>query len=51
VSALGHHADAAAAGDHAPVLTELRRLVPSEDLLFLADLSIEPMLATISNAG
>jgi hypothetical protein len=51
VSALGRHADAAAAGDHAPVLTELRRVVPSEDLLFLADLSIEPMLATIASAG
>jgi glyoxylase-like metal-dependent hydrolase (beta-lactamase superfamily II) len=50
VSALGRHADAAAAGDHAPVLTELRRVVPSEDLLFLADLSIEPMLATIASA-
>jgi hypothetical protein len=26
-------------------------VVPSEDLLFLADLSIEPMLATIAGAG
>jgi glyoxylase-like metal-dependent hydrolase (beta-lactamase superfamily II) len=51
VSALGRHADAAAAGDHAPVLAELRRVVPSDDLLFLADLSIEPMLATIASAG
>jgi glyoxylase-like metal-dependent hydrolase (beta-lactamase superfamily II) len=50
VNALQRHADAAVAGDHTPVLTELRRVVPSEDLLFLADLSIEPMLATIAGA-
>jgi glyoxylase-like metal-dependent hydrolase (beta-lactamase superfamily II) len=50
VSALRRHADAAAAGDHGPVLTELRSVVPSDDLLFLADVSIEPMLATIAGA-
>jgi L-ascorbate metabolism protein UlaG (beta-lactamase superfamily) len=35
--------------DHAPV--ELRRVVPGEDLLFLADLSLEPMLAAVAGAG
>jgi hypothetical protein len=33
------------------VLTALRRVVPGEDLLFLADVSVEPMLATIASAG
>jgi glyoxylase-like metal-dependent hydrolase (beta-lactamase superfamily II) len=51
VTAVRRHADAVAAGDHAPVLTELRTVVRSEDLLFLADLSIEPMLATIAGAN
>jgi hypothetical protein len=50
VNALQRHADAAVTGDHTPVLTELRSVIPSEDLLFLADLSIEPMLATIAGA-
>lgn len=37
--------------DHVPVLAELRSLVPSEDLLFLADLSIEPTLAAMAGAN
>jgi glyoxylase-like metal-dependent hydrolase (beta-lactamase superfamily II) len=48
VDAVRRHADAAAAGDHAPVLAEMTRLLPSEDLLFLLDLSIAPALATIA---
>lgn len=51
VNALRRHADAAVAGNHTPVLTELRRVVPSEDLPFSADLSIEPMLATIGGGN
>lgn len=38
------HAEAIAAGDHEPVLAEMRSVLPSEDLLFLLDLSIEPAL-------
>ena len=48
VSAVRQHAEAVATGDHRPVLTEMRRLQPSEDLLFLLDLSIDPALATIA---
>jgi hypothetical protein len=51
VNALERHADVVAAGDHAAVLAELRRVVPGEDLLFLADLSLEPMLAVVAGAG
>jgi glyoxylase-like metal-dependent hydrolase (beta-lactamase superfamily II) len=51
VNALERHADVVAAGDHTPVLAELRRVVPGEDLLFLADLSVEPMLAAVAGAG
>ena len=50
VNAVRRHADSVSAGDHAPVLAELRSLVPSEDLLFLADLSIKPMLAAMAGA-
>src|SRR5262245_55941987 len=51
VGAVRQHADEVAAGNHAPVLDELRRILPSQDLLFLADLSIDPTLATITGAG
>jgi hypothetical protein len=47
VSSVQRHAEAVAAGDHDPVLTDMRQLLPSEDLLFLLDLSIAPMLDTI----
>jgi len=43
-SALEANADAAASGDHAPVLEAMRRLLPTDDLLFLTDLSIDPVL-------
>jgi glyoxylase-like metal-dependent hydrolase (beta-lactamase superfamily II) len=49
VSSVERHADAVAAGDHDPVLTDMRRLLPSEDLLFLLDLSIAPALDTIAD--
>jgi glyoxylase-like metal-dependent hydrolase (beta-lactamase superfamily II) len=48
VDAVRRHADAVAAGDHAAVLDQLRRIVPNDDLLFLADLSIDPMLANLT---
>jgi glyoxylase-like metal-dependent hydrolase (beta-lactamase superfamily II) len=47
VSSVQRHADAVAAGDHDAVLSDMRRLLPSEDLLFLLDLSIAPALDTI----
>jgi glyoxylase-like metal-dependent hydrolase (beta-lactamase superfamily II) len=48
VEAVRRHAAAVANGDHRPVLDELRSIVTSEDLLFLADLSIAPTLAQIT---
>jgi hypothetical protein len=32
------------------VLEELRRVVPREDLLFLADLSVDAVLSTVAEA-
>ena len=49
VDAVRRHPEAVAAGDHAPVLDELRRVVPSEDLLFLADLSVDAVLSTVTD--
>lgn len=43
VAAVSEHRDAIAAGDHAPVLAQMRELLPTEDLLFLLDLSIDPV--------
>jgi glyoxylase-like metal-dependent hydrolase (beta-lactamase superfamily II) len=48
VSAVRQHAEAVAAGDHAPVLAAMRDELPSDDLLFLLDLSIDPVTATIT---
>jgi glyoxylase-like metal-dependent hydrolase (beta-lactamase superfamily II) len=48
VSSVQRHADAVAAGDHDLVLVDMRRLLPSEDLLFLLDLSIAPMLDLVA---
>jgi glyoxylase-like metal-dependent hydrolase (beta-lactamase superfamily II) len=45
VAALDAHADAVAAGDHAPVLAAMHAVLPTEDLLFLLDLSIDPVAA------
>ena len=39
------NADAVAEGNHAPVLQAMQQLLSTDDLLFLADLSIEPVLA------
>jgi glyoxylase-like metal-dependent hydrolase (beta-lactamase superfamily II) len=49
VESVGRHAATVAGGDHGPVLDDLRKIVPSEDLLFLADLSIAPTLAQITD--
>ena len=48
VEAVQRHATAIADGNHRPVLDELRSIVTSEDLLFLADLSIAPILAQLT---
>lgn len=50
-AAIERHADAIAAGDHEPVLAEMRSVLASEDLLFLLDLSIEPALETLRKAS
>lgn len=49
VGAVDDHADAVAAGDHAGVLAAVQTAVPGDDLLFLADLSIEPVLASLTS--
>jgi glyoxylase-like metal-dependent hydrolase (beta-lactamase superfamily II) len=48
VAAVRQHADAIAAGDHTAVLAAVQALVPGDDLLFLAELSIEPVLASLA---
>jgi glyoxylase-like metal-dependent hydrolase (beta-lactamase superfamily II) len=45
------NADAVAIGDHTPVLDAMRKILPNEDLLFLTDLSIEPVLAILKSTG
>jgi hypothetical protein len=45
VAAVAEHADAIDAGDHAPVIAAMKELLPSDELLFLMELSIEPVLA------
>jgi glyoxylase-like metal-dependent hydrolase (beta-lactamase superfamily II) len=51
VDALTRHADAAATGDHEPILAAMRAHLPTEELLFLLDLSIEPALAHLQSAS
>jgi glyoxylase-like metal-dependent hydrolase (beta-lactamase superfamily II) len=45
ISAISRYADAIAAGDRAAVIDTMRTLLPTDELLFLMDLSIEPVLA------
>jgi len=45
VASVVRYADAVAAGDHGPVVDAMMALLPTEDLLFLMELSIEPTLA------
>jgi glyoxylase-like metal-dependent hydrolase (beta-lactamase superfamily II) len=49
--ALARHADAAASGDHEPILAAMRAHLPTEELLFLLDLSIEPALAHLQSSS
>ncbi|HET6953102.1 MAG TPA: MBL fold metallo-hydrolase [Acidimicrobiales bacterium] len=52
VAAVDEHADALLNGaDHAPVVSAMTSVVPSDDLLFLMELSIEPVLAALRGAG
>jgi glyoxylase-like metal-dependent hydrolase (beta-lactamase superfamily II) len=48
VAAVAEHAAAIEVGDHAPVVAAMKELLPSDDLLFLMDLSIEPVLAALA---
>ncbi len=45
VEVVAANADALADGDHTAVVSAMQALLPAEDLLFLMDLSIEPVLA------
>jgi glyoxylase-like metal-dependent hydrolase (beta-lactamase superfamily II) len=45
IEAVSTNADAVAAGDHTPVLKAVKAVLPTEDLLFLTDLSAEPVAA------
>jgi glyoxylase-like metal-dependent hydrolase (beta-lactamase superfamily II) len=47
VDAITANAEAVAAGDHTRVLQAMQALLPTDDLLFLADLSIDPVLAKL----
>jgi glyoxylase-like metal-dependent hydrolase (beta-lactamase superfamily II) len=47
VAAIGEHSAAIEAGDHAPVVAAMRQLLPSDALLFLMELSIEPVHAAL----
>jgi hypothetical protein len=50
VDAVESHADAIDHGDHRGVIDAMQRLLPTDSLLFLMDLSIEPTLATLRQA-
>jgi glyoxylase-like metal-dependent hydrolase (beta-lactamase superfamily II) len=45
ITALDDHATAIEAGDYAPVVAAMKELLPSDELLFLLELSIEPVRA------
>jgi glyoxylase-like metal-dependent hydrolase (beta-lactamase superfamily II) len=47
VDAIEAHAEAIDHGDHSGVIKAMKRLLPTDSLLFLMDLSIEPTLATL----
>jgi glyoxylase-like metal-dependent hydrolase (beta-lactamase superfamily II) len=51
VDAVEAHAEAIDHGDHSGVIDAMKRLVPTDSLLFLMDLSIEPTLATLRHEG
>jgi glyoxylase-like metal-dependent hydrolase (beta-lactamase superfamily II) len=47
VDAVTANSEGVAAGDHTRVLQAVQALLPTDDLLFLADLSIDPVLAKL----
>ena len=47
-AAVSSHAGDIDAGDHAAVVAEMKELLPSDDLLFLMELSIEPVHAALA---
>lgn len=51
VEAVREHADAVTAGDHPPVVQAMQAPLPTEALLFLMDLSFEPLLAELRAEG
>jgi glyoxylase-like metal-dependent hydrolase (beta-lactamase superfamily II) len=51
VDAVTRHVAAIEAGDHTPVVADMKQMLPTDDLLFLMDLSIEPVLAALTAAG
>jgi hypothetical protein len=51
VAALDANVDAIAAGDHDPVLAAMKEVVPADDLLFLLDLSIDPIHSARHSGG
>lgn len=51
VEAVEANADAIDAGDHSGVVEAMQRLLPSDALLFLMELSIDPVLAAIRQGG
>jgi glyoxylase-like metal-dependent hydrolase (beta-lactamase superfamily II) len=50
LDAVEAHADAIDHGDHSGVIEAMKRLLPTDSLLFLMDLSIEPTLAALRPA-
>jgi glyoxylase-like metal-dependent hydrolase (beta-lactamase superfamily II) len=51
VEAVEAQAEAIDQGDHSGVIEAMKRLLPTDSLLFLMDLSIEPTLATLRHEG
>jgi glyoxylase-like metal-dependent hydrolase (beta-lactamase superfamily II) len=49
VAAVTGNAEAIAAGDHTPVITAMKTVLPNDDLLFLMDLSIDPVLGALTD--
>jgi glyoxylase-like metal-dependent hydrolase (beta-lactamase superfamily II) len=49
VDAVTADMEAVAAGNHTPVLRAVQALLPTDDLLFLTDLSIDPVMAKLEN--
>jgi glyoxylase-like metal-dependent hydrolase (beta-lactamase superfamily II) len=51
IAAVTEHAGAIAAGDHTAVVAAMKQSLPSDDLLFLMELSIEPIHAALTAAN